>query len=38
MRKRHHHPATEDIMSYCRFSSDDYRSDVYAYETHGGWQ
>lgn len=26
-------------MSYCRFSSDDWRSDVYAYEDVGGyWQ
>lgn len=24
-------------MSYCRFSSDDWRSDVYVYESHDGW-
>jgi RIO-like serine/threonine protein kinase len=25
-------------MSYCRFSCDDFQSDVYAYETEGGYQ
>lgn len=25
-------------MSYCRFSSDIYRSDVYVYESNSGWE
>lgn len=24
-------------MAYCRFSSDDFRSDVYVYESESGW-
>jgi len=25
-------------MSYCRWSSDDFKSDIYAYETDGGYE
>ena len=24
-------------MSYCRWSCDSFRCDIYAYEAHGGW-
>lgn len=27
-----------EIMSYCRWSSDDYQCDVYVYESHDGYQ